>query len=433
MPRSLLYSVAMLCVAIAAPAAAFDGFQVTEGPLTLAIDPVADVTEIDSPQPVTIHLINRAKFPLQVAVEIEVIDQCRVVGPSTKFAELKPLDTAELAFQIAAGKGTFSALYPIHARAKFQADGRPALAHAVRIFETKLTQRATAGPTESEIITVPVLGGVNLATERSQQMVWAYFDKPEQRKPLGWEGADPDSAASLRRGPLDRGGQKRQSLQMHPPFKGGKGVVAAEYQLSLPKTQPLKLVFFNAIRDSGPTEPPSDGVTFRVWVDGKKLFERHTDAKTWDPGEVDLSPYAGKQIVLRLESHPGPKLNTTCDSCFWGDPVVIAGEAPPAPSAEQTATLLQQAKDAVASGAGEDSSSKSGATVFDLGGGQRAALALGNKGLIDGALAFGNAQSQVVFAGLAAEVEDQSLAAWPATLVVASVDSRRAADGRLKV
>ena len=115
---------------------------------------------------------------------------------------------------------------------------------------------------------------------------------------------------------------------MHPPYRPKPGTVFAEYRLQLPATRPIRLTFFNAIRDSAPNEPKSDGVTFRVWANGEQLFERHTDAKVWTPGEADLSRFAGREILLRLESHPGPKHNTVCDSSFWGDPVVVAGNPP---------------------------------------------------------------------------------------------------------
>lgn len=45
----------------------------------------------------------------------------------------------------------------------------------------------------------------------------------------------------------------------------------------------------------------SDGVTFRVWVDDERVFERHTATKTWLPGEVDLGAWARRTIRLRLE------------------------------------------------------------------------------------------------------------------------------------
>ena len=42
-------------------------------------------------------------------------------------------------------------------------------------------------------------------------------------------------------------------------------------------------------------------------------FDRHTDAKQWTPGEVDLSRFAGREILLRLESHPGLFMRNLAD------------------------------------------------------------------------------------------------------------------------
>ena len=128
---------------------------------------------------------------------------------------------------------------------------------------------------------------------------------------------------------------------MHPPWKPGGGTILAEYLLQLPTVRPIQLAFANAIRDHTAAEPPSDGVTFRVWAGNEKLFERHTDSKTWLDAEVDLSKFAGRQILLRLESHPGPKRDTTCDSSYWGEPMVVAGK-PPEPMSEDDKEELRE-------------------------------------------------------------------------------------------
>ena len=43
------------------------------------------------------------------------------------------------------------------------------------------------------------------------------------------------------------------------------------------------------------------------------------DSKRWVAGEADLSKFAGRTILLRLESNPGPNHDTTCDSSFWAE------------------------------------------------------------------------------------------------------------------
>ena len=92
------------------------------------------------------------------------------------------------------------------------------------------------------------------------------------------------------------------------------------------------------VRDDTPGQTPGDGVTFRVRVlpldapegkQGEIVFERHVAAKTWQDGEADLTRFAGQRIRLQLESHPGPKNNTTNDQSYWAEPTVISGQPTP--------------------------------------------------------------------------------------------------------
>ncbi|MFA0757053.1 MAG: hypothetical protein YPKNTGVA_002585 [Candidatus Fervidibacter sp.] len=43
-----------------------------------------------------------------------------------------------------------------------------------------------------------------------------------------------------------------------------------------------------------------------------------------------MSDFAGQRITLRIEVHPGPKNDTTCDLAFIGEPYLVAGRTPPA-------------------------------------------------------------------------------------------------------
>ena len=215
---------------------------------------------------------------------------------------------------------------------------------------------------------------------------------------------------------------------MHPPYRGGAGTMFVDYRLKLPSTTPLKFIFFNAIRDNAATEPKSDGVTFRVWANDKMLYEKHTDSKTWVPGEVDLDKYAGQEILLRLESHPGPKKNTTCDSCFWGDPTVVAGKAPEILSEPEQKHIIDTARQAVLTGKVSVNNSK----VWKFKGGARVAFVPGKSGLMDGALAFGSDDKVVVYDGLNVSIFQHRVGAWPSGVIVENV-SFNETDGRFRV
>jgi len=402
----------LLSLVFAPIALAFNGHKVTEGPLTLVIDTIETVTQLDAPQTVRVTLFNAGLTPLDVALEMKgLIDTCRPVGATQQRITVAAKGTAQATFQFIAGQGTYSAHYPLHVYATFTQDGKPVVAHAVQIFLTDFPP-ATATETKMPVNIVPRLGALQLATLKTQRVAWAYFDQPIERLPVGWQGTDPKSSASFSQTVITRG-ETKQALSMHPPYRPRAGSVAAEYRLQLPSTQPIRLVFANAIRDNGPKEPASDGVTFRVWVGRKLLFERHTDAKVWTPGEADLSEFAGKEVILRLESHPGPKRNTTCDSSFWGDPVVIAGPAPTQLTDTEKRQLVEQATAAAVSGkaAGDK------VLVFDLAAGARAAVALGPCGLADGVLAFAQGDRRVVFDGLRVTVMNQPIGVWPSAVV----------------
>ncbi|MEN6426375.1 MAG: hypothetical protein ABFE13_13525 [Phycisphaerales bacterium] len=390
-------SVVLVLVAswAANPAAAFDGHTITEGPLVLSLGEPADVTRINQPVDVTVMLENTGAGPLDVDVRIDdLVDEWRTVGETSRHVRIDSRAKVQTTFQIAASPGALSALYPIHVYASFRHGGQDRMAHAVRIFESDF-EKAIASSSRAPELLINVLsarGALPLWSLRTHRVAWQFFDKPPAYMPVGWQGSAPESAAYLGIGPVTRGTTK-QAITLHPPWRPASGTIFVEYRVKLPDTTPLTLAFANAIRDNTAAEPPSDGVTFRVWIGEQKLYERHTDSKSWLNGTVDLSAYRGQTILLRLESHPGPKRDTTCDSSFWAEPVLVAGQLPePAPEAEK-----RQRRDAaralVKTGEGEG-------TLFSLENDFRVAVLPGDAGLFDAAIAIGNKEASVAFDGL---------------------------------
>ena len=419
MIRRLWAGTALLLVA--GRGAAFDGHVVAEGPLKLSIGEVADVTGIGKPQDVLVTVANAGRAALSVRLRMAgLVDEWRAVGQTEKRIDVAPGGSADVTFRIAAGKGAHSALYPLHVYATFEHGGRRRTAHAVRVFRTNFESaaRASAKPGELPVTIAPTAGAISLAGLRAHRVAWRYYDKPLVYMPIGWQGSAPVSRAFLHVGPATRGATRR-AVSMHPPWRPGGGTIFAEYRLKLPDTRPLKLVFANAIRDHGASEPPSDGVTFRVWAGDEKLFERHTDSKVWLAGEADLGRFAGKTILLRLESHPGPKRDTTCDSSHWAEPTVVAG-TPPAPLTEaESEDLRRRARKAVAAGR----PGGKGELVFRLGSGGAAVVVPGKFGLADAAIAFGSAGRSVVFDGMQMSVLGQRVGRGPSSVQVEKVDA----------
>ena len=73
----------------------------------------------------------------------------------------------------------------------------------------------------------------------------------------------------------------------------------------------------------------SDGVTFSCYLiaDGKQqqLMRRHHDKAEWIDYAFDLSPYAGKTVILRLQVEPGPRNDASFDFSFFGDAKITVG------------------------------------------------------------------------------------------------------------
>ena len=398
---------------------AYNGHQVKEGPLELSIPEFQPVTRHDAPVDVIVILRNASEKQLAVKVEMGgLVDQWRAVGKTKIAVELKPGQEHKAPFKMSAGEGALSAHYPVHVYARFEWEGVRHTAHAIRIFECKFAkkQSSTVEPKEMEAVKIPAAGAVSLYTNRLQRVAWSYYDKPLFYMPQRWQGSDSQCRANFGKYVVIRGTAKK-AIAMHPPWVPGGGTIFADYLLELPGTKPIKLRFANAIRDNTAKEPPSDGVTFRVWAGDRKLFERHSASKTWVEGEADLSDLAGKKILLRLESHPGPKRNTTCDSSFWAEPTIVTGSPPEMMTRKERQDLRTRARLAVK----RRKAGSENEWVFPLGTAKRpcnAAAVAGRLGLLDGVLAFGWKEKCVVFDGLRLSLLRHPVGRWPSQVVM---------------
>ena len=169
-----------------------------------------------------------------------------------------------------------------------------------------------------QALTVPI-GITDLFSVASPTVGYQFDAKPPVTLGYGWNGYDaasgvyfvPESAA-------DGAAQ----VFMHCPWAGGPGVSFADYALALPQTPRVLLKFDIGLR---PGANGSDGVTYRLIVAGKALFEQHVTLQEFRPFQADLSAYAGQQITLRLEVDPGPARKTSDDWSLWRSAQVLAG------------------------------------------------------------------------------------------------------------
>ncbi len=412
----------LLIAAMLPPAAyAFNGHTVVKGPLTVEIAEIPTVTKYVQPQDVRVTLTNSSSASLQVDLVMKnLVDEWYAVGKVRQSVRVAANSKAAVLFKIACAEGAFSALYPVHVYATFDVDGSQATAHAVRIFQTEFSPVEPGKTGDLPAVSVPANGALPLWQLDEYQVAWRYFDRQLVEMPVGWRGASQQSRATFSRGPATRGAT-RQALQMHPPYTPEPGTIFARYRVRLPETAPITLTFGNAIRDHHKNEPPSDGVTFRVWAEDEKLFERHTDAKRWIKGRVDLSRFAGRIITLKLESHPGPENNTVCDSSFWAEPLITAGIIRARVTAAQRNRLRERAKELALNGRG----AQNGELLFRLDGGITAAVALGPTGLPDAAIAFAQSGKTLTFEGVDLSILGNSIGSDSSVAVVGPVTIKK--------
>ena len=423
-----------LFMIVAFPAAAFNPPVDTAGPLSVRIEAPDKVAAIDAPVPVAVILENNGDTPLDVSLDVSVIDEWRLTeadGQPMRDVADGPIVVparggVQREYTVTAGAGTHRAHYPIHATATFDLGGVSHVAHPIAIVfaDLPVSARADAGM-EWRPVSMAADSRLSLYSSPMYRPVVQVFGEAPIVMPIAWRGSEPRTRGAIDRYEAAAFPDARRSVTMHPPWFGGlAGTTATEYAVRLPDASPIRLRFATAIRQHTAHEPPSDGVTFRVRVapadapagdPGKVVFERHSDAKTWQDAEADLTPFAGQAIALKLEVHPGPAQNTTCDSAYWGDPVILAG-APrmePAPLSPESIDLGRIVSDGHA---------------YDV------RVRLGERGLLDGEVAFaGQDGERLSFRGFQVTVLGDPLHEAGTASVLTAVARERGEGGSLLV
>ena len=109
-------------------------------------------------------------------------------------------------------------------------------------------------------------------------------------------------------------GQRLPTLHAHPPSTIRRRIV-------VPEGAGLS---FSAAMHPSTYNAKGEGVCFQIQVDGQIVFERYLDPKHqaddrgWHDAEVDLSPWAGKEIELALITAPGPSGCIDFCTAGWG-------------------------------------------------------------------------------------------------------------------
>lgn len=383
----------------------------TLGPLYVEIEQPETLTLLDTQHNVRILLENKGQKPLNLSLNARGFNSVQFVADSVPNAmQLAAGEKRTIVAKITAKEGTYTAHYPLYLDVDAQIDGNSQKFTLIQPIETQLPLTKKQ---DSAVLDVPKHGAI-LLTQTSQYNVRVRQDKNPNdviKLPRGWTGNDEESRASLSINPMERGGESKHSLNVHPPYRNSPGEIAVDYDLSLPKTKPISFSFDAAVRDTRPPET-TDGVTFRVLVDGSKIGEFHTVSTRWEPHKFDLTPFAGKMITLTIITDPGPKRNTNCDSSYIGEPLIFAGEKANVISPAAKKALFVENLSAIRSG--KSNSSKT--TVAQLDGGLVAAVTNGNHGLLDGIIGFGDADSQIQYDGVNVWVDDLDWKMWNAKI-----------------
>ncbi|HNX35550.1 MAG TPA: hypothetical protein PKM57_13035 [Kiritimatiellia bacterium] len=413
--QAAVVSIALFCVQAAS---AFLPPSDKQDGVTLSIEGFKETTEkdrfsaqevpTDKPLSFTVTLKNDRAQTVGGTVKVWLNDDWQVNGSDTVTLSAEPGKSASVTCSAAAKASVLSALYPIHARLALALDGQTVDLHPIAIFEAVKPAAAKAAEAQKEA----VLGdGVLRLDSGADRRVFCRQKDATVELGINYSGADAASGTHMSRDASTRGGVTRQGFTIHPPYRGGPGATWNEFRLALPAGKPAVLNFHTAIRDQGEKEPSSDGTEHKVIIVGadgqeKELFTRFSASKSWEAASVDLGAYAGQRITLRLWTGPGPKNNTTCDQCFWGDPLVTVGRLPALQTEAEWQALERQAVADARLALSNKPKKGSGAFRLDVRG-QRfgAAVALGKQGLTDGVIAFSDGVRELIYRGFACDID----------------------------
>lgn len=181
-----------------------------------------------------------------------------------------------------------------------------------------LTLPALAQPTITPDSAVMKLDEIGLYS-----VGWQYRGKAEQRFPDGWSGffEEATGVACMPMGEQDG----KQAFLLHCPWRGGTGVAFQQFSIKLPAGA-TRITLRGAVAMRADIVGKSDGATFRIYVNGRKLLDENRKDAVWTPFSIDLTSLRGSTIALRFETDPGPKDDPGFDYSLWGDrQLVIEG------------------------------------------------------------------------------------------------------------
>ena len=174
---------------------------------------------------------NSGSTGIDGSVRLAVIDDWSVEDNAIQPFAVEANSTQTLSFHVIPGKGSYAALYPIHAWAEFHQDSADFIAHAVLITSVSASAVAAAHPAPAQLPLLNLLenGRLRLDVPGIFDPSIALLGVNPIAKPLGWQGTDETTGAMVQLEEMDRGDQ-RHVLAMHPAWRHGWGDVFVDYR-----------------------------------------------------------------------------------------------------------------------------------------------------------------------------------------------------------
>ena len=319
------------------------------------------------------------------------------------------------------------ALYPVHATFAFP--GGDSL-HPIAVFEAVAAEAARSD--KSAQAPSPDAQALPCAILRLALLPGSSFSQLPGAAPTPISEAR-ETGSFFNRGWFAADGDLRFGFFSQPPWRTGGGFDWRDIPLALPKAVPLTLRLSTAIRPSlRAGEGRSDGADYKVFVveeDGRatEVYSALVKSQAWTEGEADLTPWAGRNVTIRLWNGCGPANDPNYDRCLWGD-VGVFGGAPAENGAAKAARSDKEGQgDAALSRASPptrpEAASPGGSGAeppavwrFPLsvrGESWTATFTPGPCGLIDGTLSFSDGERALSFTGFTCAIDDITVGAGP--------------------
>ncbi len=113
-------------------------------------------------------------------------------------------------------------------------------------------------------------------------------------------------------------GERKPSIFAHPPTNGQ---TILQFPLHLPQSPRLIFSFSMVLQDN----PCSNGVLFRVLLNGQNRFEHLIETPDWVDADLSLSEFAGQTVLLELATDPNG--SNSCDWAHWADLLIAVEES----------------------------------------------------------------------------------------------------------